>query len=82
MPKKKQRTKSKSSSKAKKKASRRRSKKTALRKAKRFVETVATPEPTGACRYTDSFGQLQCESPVTKAYCDGRNGFFTEDGRC
>jgi hypothetical protein len=46
--------------------------------------TVArdTADPTGACRYADGFGQMQCESPVTKSYCDGKSGFFTPDGRC
>jgi hypothetical protein len=42
----------------------------------------AAPDPTGSCRYADSFGQFQCESPVTKIYCDGKSGFFTEGGRC
>jgi hypothetical protein len=41
-----------------------------------------TAEPTGACRYVDGFGQMQCESPVTKSYCDGKSGFFTPSGRC
>ncbi|MDQ2832598.1 MAG: hypothetical protein M3Y50_02430 [Acidobacteriota bacterium] len=43
---------------------------------------AAVADPTGSCRYTDVFGQIQCESPVLKAYCEGKGGFFTEDGRC
>jgi hypothetical protein len=43
---------------------------------------MATPEPTGSCRYADSFGQIQCESPVTKGYCDSKQGVWVQDGRC
>ena len=42
----------------------------------------ASAEPTGCCRYSDAFGQMQCESPVTKSYCDSKSGFFTVNGRC
>jgi hypothetical protein len=43
---------------------------------------IAAPEPTGSCRYADSLGQMQCESPVTQSYCDGKGGIFTQDARC
>lgn len=43
---------------------------------------AAAADPTGSCRYSDVFGQIQCESPVTKGYCEGKGGFFTQDGRC
>jgi hypothetical protein len=46
------------------------------------ADTDGPPDQTGACRYTDSFGGMQCESPVTKAYCDGKGGDFTPDDRC
>ena len=57
----------------------------AARKSKR-TEPI-TPkdllaDPTGSCRYADAFGQIQCESPVTKSYCDDKNGQFVEGGRC
>ena len=39
-------------------------------------------DPLGSCRYADGLGQMQCESPVTKSYCDSRTGFFTPGGRC
>ncbi len=42
----------------------------------------AMPDPTGSCRYADSFGQIQCESPVTKSYCDSKQGVWVQDGRC
>jgi hypothetical protein len=83
MAKKKQRPKSKSQRKAKEKTSNPRPKNIAARaKGTNVVKALAIPEPTGKCVYTDSFGQLQCESPVTKTYCDGKSGFFTEGGRC
>lgn len=49
--------------------------------AAHIMETEA-PEPTGACRYTDGLGGLQCESPVTKSQCDAKGGDFTPDDRC
>ncbi len=49
--------------------------------ARAFAKPAAE-EPTGSCRYADAFGQMQCESPVAKSYCDGKGGFFTEDTRC
>lgn len=39
-------------------------------------------DPAGSCRYADGLGQMQCESPVGKSYCDEKSGFFTPDGRC
>ena len=66
----------------KKKATGSRRKKTAVAKVKAPLEIAGAPEPTGSCRYADSFGKIQCESPVTKSYCDGKSGFFTEGGRC
>lgn len=46
------------------------------------VQRLTLTEPTGSCRYSDSFGEPQCESPVTKGYCDSKGGFFAEEGRC
>jgi hypothetical protein len=39
-------------------------------------------EPLGSCRWTDFSGQIQCESPVSKGYCDAKSGFWVENGRC
>jgi hypothetical protein len=47
-----------------------------------LAETIEPVEPTGSCRYADTFGQMQCESPVTKAYCDSKSGQFVPNGRC
>lgn len=49
------------------------------------ADSLAEPveaEATGSCRYADTFGQMQCESPVTKTYCDGKSGQFVPNGRC
>ena len=51
-------------------------------RAKGAASKALVSEPTGSCRYADSFGQIQCESPVTKSYCDGKGGQFVEGGRC
>lgn len=84
MPKKKQNSKPKQGRKSKKKAiGTRPAKRKIVAQAVSAVRTVAAaPDPTGSCRYADSSGNMQCESPVTKSYCDGKSGFFTEDGRC
>ncbi len=48
----------------------------------RAAAVTAISDATGSCRYTDVNGQIQCESPVPKSYCDDKGGFFTPDGRC
>lgn len=52
------------------------------RRAVRADEMSSAAEPLGACRWTDKFGAFQCQSPVTKAFCDKQGGEFEEDGRC
>lgn len=47
-----------------------------------LAETSEPIDPTGSCRYADTFGQMQCESPVTKTYCDSKSGQFVPNGRC
>ncbi len=49
-----------------------------LLESKQQVDPVAL----AALKKNASRAWLQCESPVTKAYCDTRSGLFTEDGRC
>jgi hypothetical protein len=51
-------------------------------RADRLAETSEPIDPTGSCRYADTFGQMQCESPVTKTYCDSKSGQFVPNGRC
>jgi hypothetical protein len=46
------------------------------------IGAVAPPDPTGSCSYADTSGQILCESPVTKSYCDGKGGLFVEGDRC
>jgi hypothetical protein len=49
---------------------------------KTLMTAKAAAEPTGSCHYANTSGQPQCESPVTKAYCDGKNGQWVQDGSC
>jgi hypothetical protein len=51
-------------------------------KKKLGTAKLAAGEPMGACRWQDKSGQWQCQSPVTKAFCDSKGGDFTEDDRC
>ena len=53
-----------------------------LSRSNTLVPQTAASDPTGSCRYTDTNGQIQCESPVPKSYCDTKTGFFTPSGRC
>jgi hypothetical protein len=53
----------------------------AIKKKSRTVKRVAG-EPMGACRWQDRSGEFQCQSPVTKAFCDNVGGDFTPDDRC
>ena len=51
-------------------------------KKKLRIAKLAAGGPTGACRWQDKTGEWQCQSPVTKAFCDSKGGDFTEDDRC
>ena len=51
-------------------------------RTKKSVDRTGAAAPTGACRYADSFGGMQCESPVTEAYCSSKGGIFSAGDRC
>jgi hypothetical protein len=49
---------------------------------KKAVQGTVEPSPTGSCRYTDAFGEWQCDNDVTKADCDQKSGLWRQGGIC